>query len=171
MEMLLEQIFHSSNKADNRIDDYIRRCIKYLSAMNCVIYNETHMIGTLDEWLDILEPTFGVVKYEKPTHFFNGKYIVDLGEECGGRQEFITVYDMIQHLQEYLPQYDGRVVVTGQFTRDWYAKKKMYLMAPAEGSIKLHLDQRVFMRAGARFFSEHGCFNRGYGKTFLFILL
>ena len=54
------------------------------------------------------------------------KYIVDLGEECGGRQEFITVYDMIQHLQEYLPQYDGRVVVTGQFTRDWYAKKKMY---------------------------------------------
>ncbi len=25
------------NKADNRIDDYIRRCIKYLAAMNCVI--------------------------------------------------------------------------------------------------------------------------------------
>ena len=23
------------------------------------------------------------------------------------------------------------------------------------------------MRAGTRFFSEHGCFNRGYGKTFL----
>lgn len=55
------------------------------------------------------------------------KYIVDLGEEYGGRKEFITVYDMIKHLQEYLPQYDGRVVVIGQFTRDWYAKKKMYL--------------------------------------------
>lgn len=54
------------------------------------------------------------------------KYIVDLGEDHGGRQEFITVYDMIKHLQEYLPGYDGRVVVTGQFTRDWYAKKKMY---------------------------------------------
>lgn len=54
------------------------------------------------------------------------KYIVDLGEDHGGRQEFITVYDMIQHLQEHLPNYDGRVVVTGQFTRDWYAKKKMY---------------------------------------------
>ena len=54
------------------------------------------------------------------------KYIVDLGEDHGGRQEFITVYDMIKHLQEYLPDYDGRVVVTGQFTRDWYAKKKMY---------------------------------------------
>ena len=31
--------------------------------------------GTLDEWLDILEPTFGVVKYEKPTHFFNGRMV------------------------------------------------------------------------------------------------
>ena len=54
------------------------------------------------------------------------KYIVDLGEDHGGRQEFITVYDMIKHLQEHLPNYEGRVVVTGQFTRDWYAKKKMY---------------------------------------------
>lgn len=54
------------------------------------------------------------------------KYIVDLGEDHGGRQEFITVYDMIKHLQKYLPSYDGRVVVTGQFTRDWYAKRKAY---------------------------------------------
>ncbi len=52
------------------------------------------------------------------------KYIVDLGDEHGGRQEFITAYDMIEHLREHLPNYDGRVVVTGQFTRDWYAKKK-----------------------------------------------
>lgn len=54
------------------------------------------------------------------------KYIVDLGEDHGGRQEFITAYDMIKHLQEHLPNYDGRVVVTGQFTRDWYGKKEMY---------------------------------------------
>lgn len=54
------------------------------------------------------------------------KYIVDLGEDYGGRQEFITAYDMIKHLNEWLPQYKGRVVVTGQFTRDWYGKKKQY---------------------------------------------
>lgn len=54
------------------------------------------------------------------------KYIVNLGDEHGGRQEFITAYDMIEHLREHLPNYDGRVVVTGQFTRDWYAKKKTY---------------------------------------------
>lgn len=41
------------NKADNRIDDYIRRCIKYLTAMNCVIYNETHMIGVMPTTAEI----------------------------------------------------------------------------------------------------------------------
>lgn len=49
----------------------------------------------------------------------------------------------------------------------WYPDLALDLMAPQEGAIKLHTDQRVFMRAGTRFFSEHGCFNRGYGKTFL----
>ena len=29
--------------------------------------------GTLDHWLDTLETTFGVVKYEKKTHFFDGR--------------------------------------------------------------------------------------------------
>ena len=41
------------NKADNRIDDYIRRCVKYLKAMNCVIYNEVHMIGILPKQVPI----------------------------------------------------------------------------------------------------------------------
>lgn len=49
----------------------------------------------------------------------------------------------------------------------WYPDLALDLMTPQEGAIKLHTDQRVFMRAGTRFFSEHGCFNRGYGKTFL----
>ena len=31
--------------------------------------------GTLDQWLDILETTFGVVKYEKKTHFFDGRMV------------------------------------------------------------------------------------------------
>lgn len=81
------------------------------------------------------------------------KYIVDLGDDHGGRQEFITVYDMIEHLQKYLPDYDGRVVVTGQFTRDWYAKKKMYFSkfriqnvfaAPEERKNRLLLTMDLF---------------------------
>lgn len=31
--------------------------------------------GTLDQWLDTLETTFGVVKYEKKTHFFDGRMV------------------------------------------------------------------------------------------------
>lgn len=31
--------------------------------------------GTLEEWLNTLEPTFGVVKYEKKTHFFDGRMV------------------------------------------------------------------------------------------------
>lgn len=81
------------------------------------------------------------------------KYIVDLGDEHGGRQEFITAYDMIEHLREHLPNYDGRVVVTGQFTRDWYAKKKTYFSkfriqnvfaAPEEKKNRLLLTMDLF---------------------------
>ncbi len=49
----------------------------------------------------------------------------------------------------------------------FYPDLALDLMSPPEGGIKLHTDQRVFLRAGARFFSEHGCFPRGFGKTFL----
>ncbi len=35
------------NKAEDSMDNYIRRCVKYLAYMNCVIYNEVHMIGII----------------------------------------------------------------------------------------------------------------------------
>ena len=44
----------------------------------------------------------------------------------------------------------------------WYPDLALDLMAPAEGSIKLHLDQRVFMRAGARFWYSS---NHAYETT------
>lgn len=31
--------------------------------------------GTLEQWFERLETTFGVVKYEKPTHFFDGRLV------------------------------------------------------------------------------------------------
>ena len=31
--------------------------------------------GSMDKWFDIMEPTFGVVKYEKKTHFFEGRMV------------------------------------------------------------------------------------------------
>ena len=31
--------------------------------------------GTLEQWLENLEPLFGVVKFEKPTHYFDGRLV------------------------------------------------------------------------------------------------
>ena len=31
--------------------------------------------GRLEDWLNTLESTFGVVKHEKPTHFFDGRMV------------------------------------------------------------------------------------------------
>lgn len=44
------------------------------------------------------------------------------------------------------------------------------LMTPEKGSIKLHYDQRVFLRVVCRFLHVYGVFNRSWGKTFLELL-
>lgn len=54
------------------------------------------------------------------------RYTVDLGEEHGGRKDFITLFDFMEFLNEHLPKYDGKVMVTGQFVKEWYAKGKQY---------------------------------------------
>lgn len=52
----------------------------------------------------------------------------------------------------------------------WYPDLFLDLNAPKEGGIKLHFDQRVFLRSDTRFFSLHGCFPRGFSKTFLEVI-
>lgn len=49
----------------------------------------------------------------------------------------------------------------------WYPDLFLDMNAPEEGGIKLHLDQRIFLRCATRFFSMYGCFPRGFSKTFL----
>lgn len=48
----------------------------------------------------------------------------------------------------------------------WYPDLFLELFRPKTGGIKLHLDQRIFLRADIRFFSMYGAFSRGYGKTY-----
>lgn len=48
----------------------------------------------------------------------------------------------------------------------WYPDIFLDMNTPEEGGIKLHFDQRVFLRSIMRFYSIYGCFPRGYGKTF-----
>ena len=71
-------------------------------------------------WNDRLDPQVmkDVANYRK--------FTVNLGEDHGGRQEFITQYDMIEFLQNHLPGYKGKVLVTGQFSKDWYKERGHY---------------------------------------------
>lgn len=48
------------------------------------------------------------------------KCVIDLGEECGGRKEFVAAYDAINFLNEHLPTYNGKIAVTGQMVKEWY---------------------------------------------------
>ena len=50
-----------------KIDD-----VKLITTPSSIKYLK---FGTLDHWLDTLETTFGVVKYEKKTHFFDGRMV------------------------------------------------------------------------------------------------
>ncbi len=48
------------------------------------------------------------------------KYVIDLGEDYGGRQEFVAAYDFMLALKEIFKTYKGRVTATGQYTKEWY---------------------------------------------------
>lgn len=50
-----------------RIED-----IKLITTPNSIKYLK---FGSLDNWLDHIEPQFGVVKYDKTTHFFDGRMV------------------------------------------------------------------------------------------------
>lgn len=48
----------------------------------------------------------------------------------------------------------------------FYPDIMLDLLKPSKGGIRLHLDQRIFLRCDVRFFSMYGDFSRGYGKTY-----
>ena len=56
-----------------------------------------------------------VASYKKTT--------VDLGEDFGGRKEFIAMYDAIEYIKENLPLYTGKVTAVGQMTKEFYKGK------------------------------------------------
>lgn len=53
---------------------------------------------------------------------------------------------------------------------NWYPDLFLDLIAPEKGGIKLHPDQRVYLRAIMRFVSIYGVFPRGWSKTFCEVL-
>lgn len=49
---------------------------------------------------------------------------------------------------------------------NWYPDLFLDLITPESGGIKLHTDQRIYLRSIMRFCSTYGVFPRGWGKTF-----
>lgn len=52
----------------------------------------------------------------------------------------------------------------------WYPDLYVELFKSEESNIKLHYDQRIFMRCDIRFQSMYGTFSRGYAKTYTEVL-
>lgn len=53
----------------------------------------------------------------------------------------------------------------------WNLDLFLDLLTPETGGIRLDLDQRVFMRSLGRFYRTYSTFPRGYGKTFVELLV
>ena len=51
------------------------------------------------------------------------RYRVNLGEDYGGQKDFITQYDFINFLAEWLPKYDGKVRASGAWEKNAYNGK------------------------------------------------
>ena len=49
---------------------------------------------------------------------------------------------------------------------NWYPDLFLDMITPESGGIKLHVDQRIYLRSIMRFASTYGVFPRGWGKTF-----
>ena len=67
LEIPFYELYEYFNKTDLQIDEYLRRCIKYLASENCVIANEVHVIQTAEIGVDINKNTVAIVK-EKDVH-------------------------------------------------------------------------------------------------------
>ena len=55
------------NKTDHQIDEFMRRCIKYLTSENCVIANEVYVIQTAEKKAEVDKNTVLITK-NKDTH-------------------------------------------------------------------------------------------------------
>lgn len=73
----LQQWFQDNHISDvNQLNGFTKATkiedVKLITTPSSIKYLK---FGTLDKWLEEIESTFGVVKHEKPTHFFDGRMV------------------------------------------------------------------------------------------------
>lgn len=87
------------------------------------------------------------------------KTVVDLGEEFGGRQEFISSYDAIAFLEENLPKYEGSICVTGQMKKDAY-KGRYYDKFPISGVYSVDEERKHRLTITADIYYNKDCIDK-----------
>lgn len=60
-----KQVMEYFAKSDGSIDYYIRQCLKYLEATNCLVFNEVHLIKTYEEKNESDPESNAVIKRRK----------------------------------------------------------------------------------------------------------
>jgi ribonucleoside-diphosphate reductase alpha chain len=92
------------------------------------------------------------------------------------RVENRSVYDP-EHNPTVKAVTDGQMSIFEQNIDKWvefmsWAKfyPDLFVDLISQGGIKLHTDQRIFLRAAVRYYGLYGVFSRGWGKTFLEVL-
>lgn len=73
----ISKFFEDNNITDvSQLNGYTRAKdisdVKLITTPSSIKYLK---FGTLDQWLDNLDTTFGIVKHEKPTHYFDGRLV------------------------------------------------------------------------------------------------
>lgn len=73
----LQQWFADNGITDlSQLNGFTRaKCIEDIKLVTTPSSIKYLKFGSLDQWLDNIEPIFGVVKYEKPTHYFDGRLV------------------------------------------------------------------------------------------------
>lgn len=89
-------------------------------------------------------------------------YCVDLGEENGGRKQFVTQYDAIAYLRDNAK--DCSMCVTGQMEKRWY-KDKYYTKFKAQNFYVVDEDTTKRLSVTADIFFNKECVDKTEWKT------
>ena len=110
------------------------------------------------DWEDRLDPDIlkTIANYKK--------FVVNLGEDFGGRHEFMTQYDMIEFLRDNLPNYDGKVLASGSYTRSCY-KGKYYDKFRLEKIYAVDEGRKNRLSLTLDFFYNKDCIDKSDFKT------
>lgn len=109
----------NGNTRAGRIED-----VKLITTPSSIKYLK---FGSLDRWLDHLYPEFGIVKYDKKTHFFGGRLV----------QTHYQLINTLQLSKEEIKEFLQESFEFAQLLRDYPAVVRYYIRYPDLNDVTL----------------------------------